>query len=301
MQTGKEDYMISFQTFLDKLCRAVSQYYGDACRVEVNKVQKNNGVIYYGMTIMDRGSNLSPTIYMEELYRQYRAGEPLSVIAEKVCALYENNRVNGNIDMQFFLDFSQARDRIVYKLINYERNRSLLSDVPHIRFLDMALVCYCGTMHDVLGSITILIRRGMCRLWGTEEMELFALAKKNTPRILEAEITNIAVVMDEMEGETHREREESCMYVLTNKRKLFGAACMLYPHILRQFAGEMEANLYLLPSSVHEVILIPDKLEPCRREFERIVRDMNGSYVEPEEVLSDCVYYYDREKDEITC
>lgn len=287
--------MTAFQTFLEKISKGISEYYGEAYQVEISRVRKNNGVIQYGITISCAASNISPTIYMEAMYREYRDGQPLSEIMKKVIQIYEAYKIEGQVDMGFFLDFAQVKEKIVYKLIGYENNRELLYEVPHIRFLDIALVCYLGILHDTLGSAAIAVKQDMCRMWKVEKEELFELAKRNTQRILMPCISDIRRVLG-MPELPPAETEEAYMYVLTNNRKLFGAACILYPHVLQQFAQRTERNFYILPSSVHEVLLVPERPGFSGKAFEKIVQEMNRTQVSPEEVLSDSVYYYDREK-----
>lgn len=292
--------MEAFRLFLEKLRKGIADYYGEAYRVEINEIQKNNGIVYRGVTITSRDSNLSPTIYTEQLYEQYKDGRPLSGIVQEVIRIYEDNKIEGGIDEGFFADFSQVRERIVCKLINYEKNRELLASVPYVRFLNLALVCYCSILHDTFGSATILVRWGNLKLWGVDERALFDLAVENTRRILTPQIRDMDQIMSEEDGELHRKEGQMHMYVLTNNRKLFGAVCILYPEVLRQFSRQISKNFYILPSSVHEVILIPEEDNLYGKEFEKLVRSVNRMQVEPEEVLSDSVYYYDRAREKIT-
>lgn len=292
--------MTAFRLFLEKLRKGVEDYYGEAYHVEINEIQKNNGIVYRGVTITSGDSNLSPTIYTEQLYEQYKDGRPLSGIVQEVIRIYEDNKIEGGIDEGFFADFSQARERIVCKLINYEKNRELLASVPYVRFLNLALVCYCSILHDTFGSATILVRWGNLKLWGVDARVLFDLAVENTRRILSPQIRDMDQIMSEEVGEIHRKEGQMQMYVLTNNRKLFGAVCILYPEVLRQFSRQISKNFYILPSSVHEVILIPEEDKLYGKEFEKLVRSVNRMQVEPEEVLSDSVYYYDRAREKIT-
>ena len=85
--------------------------------------------------------------------------------------------------------------------------------------------------------------------------------------------------------------------MLTNKEKYFGAAVILYPHALKHIAGLLRNNFYILPSSVHECILVPDMGQYSRMELKRMVKEVNENQVEEEEILSYEVYYYDREKE----
>ena len=83
------------------------------------------------------------------------------------------------------------------------------------------------------------------------------------------------------------------MKVLTNEKRTQGAACMLYPELLAQLAGKEERSFYIFPSSVHEVILMPDTGRGEAESFKQMIVEINDAQVAPEEVLSDSLYYYD--------
>lgn len=288
--------MTAFQRFTDKLRKAVSKSYGETCLVEVNEIEKNNGVVYHGITIKRKDSNISPTIYLEKLYQEYEDGVPLGDILEKVIQIYEDHKIEGGIDLQFLLDFEKIKEKIVFRLIHYENNREMLSEVPYVRFLDMAVIFYCSIAHETLGNIAIVIKKNICRIWGIEKEELLLLAGRNTPVLLPFTLRSMEQIMEELGHISCVSGKEPCMYVLTNSRKMFGAACLLYPDVLKHFAQAADKSFYVLPSSVHEVILVPERKGFCGEAFRQIVKEMNGEQVEWEEVLSDSVYYYDREK-----
>lgn len=291
--------MIAFQTFLQKIQKGLKEYYGEAYKVEIHEVKKNNAVICHGITIMHAESNAAPTIYMEQLYQEYMDGSPLSEIFQKVVKLYEKYKIEEAVDMNGFLDFEKAGKRIAYKLIHYENNQEELKEVPHIRFLDMAIVFYYEINHAAFGNATILIRRNICNMWGVDEKELYRLSGENTPRMLPPLIRDMREILEAAGVNDEYADGEGFMYVLTNFKGQFGAACLLYPHLLECIAQKFGGNFYLLPSSVHEVILVPQREGMRSEAFWEIVREVNHTQVEREEVLSDSVYYYDCQKKEL--
>ena len=88
--------------------------------------------------------------------------------------------------------------------------------------------------------------------------------------------------------------EDDDMFVISNTSKIFGASCVLYPGVLEKFAAEKDADIFVLPSSIHEMILVPEKEDQDYSTLPNIVKETNRTEVDPEEVLSDSVYYYDR-------
>ncbi len=305
--------MTAFQTFMEKIRKGISEYCGEAYRVEIDEIEKNNGKEYHGITITEIGSNISPTIYLDELYQKYVEGLPLSAIMKKVIEIYEKYRIDQKIDVGFLTDFSWVKEHILFKLVGYEKNKEQLQEIPHIKLLDMAIVFYCGMLHDTLGSITVLVKNELCRMWNTNAEELLALAEVNTPRIMQTAFLGMGDIVKELGNvedteiaetaaawENCLEEEEIRMYVLTNRQKQFGAACIRYPNVLQQMAERLNDSFLILPSSVHEVILVPERTVLSVKEFKRIVYEINRTHVAWEEVLTDSVYRYDREKQELT-
>ena len=85
------------------------------------------------------------------------------------------------------------------------------------------------------------------------------------------------------------------MYVLSNKTKIHGAACILYENVVKDFADYLNRDIFILPSSVHEVILVPSQGAQKAQNLVEMVREVNETQVEEEEILSDSVYYFSRE------
>lgn len=206
--------------------------------------------------------------------------------------MYVRVRKNQKIDMEFFNDYEKVKERICFKLIHYKRNESLLHGIPHFAYLNLAVVFYYAYEGKELGKGTILVRNSHMKSWGVTREELYQAAKENTRRIFPPELVNMEDLIQRM---TEREEVEELfpMFVLTNTCKQFGAVCILYKEQLEQVAAKMKKNLYLLPSSVHEMILLPDCGERPET-LRRMVEEVNETQVAEEEILSDSVYYYDR-------
>ena len=140
---GKGDFIMATNTigtmevFAGTIKSAMEAYFGEGVRVTVQKVTKNNGMILTGLTIMDKTSNLAPTIYLEGYFNDYNCGEPMSDICQRILKVYEENKVTDNFDISMVTNFGRARNRICCKLINAERNAELLADAPHVIIEDL--------------------------------------------------------------------------------------------------------------------------------------------------------------------
>ena len=249
-------------------------------RTELYTVTKNNGTRRTGILFKQEDSNLAPTIYLEEFYQKYLKGQQVPDLADSICSIYQEIRVKKTCDCQNLFDFNHVKEHIVYKLIRRDANEELLKQIPYEPFLDLAVVYYIQIDNTRFGSAAIQIRNEHLRYWRVEKEEIRRLAGKNTPRIYPVQIQQIV----------------RFMYVATNEQCSLGAAVMRYPDFREKVRGMIRGDFYILPSSIHEVILVPESfgLEPAR--MAEMVKEINQTGVAPEEVLSDSVYYSDGEE-----
>ena len=249
-------------------------------RTELYTVTKNNGTRRTGILFKQEDSNLAPTIYLEEFYQKYLKGQQVPDLADSICSIYQEIRVKKTCDCQNLFDFNHVKEHIVYKLIRRDANEELLKQIPYEPFLDLAVVYYIQIDNTRFGSAAIQIRNEHLRYWCVEKEEIRRLAENNTPRIYPVQIRQIV----------------RFMYVATNEQCSLGAAVMRYPDFREKVRGMIRGDFYILPSSIHEVILVPESfgLEPER--MQEMVKEINQTGVAPEEVLSDSVYYFDGEE-----
>ena len=304
--------MMNYEEFKIAMTAQVTTIAGEEVNVSLHQVPKNNGVILDAITIMHCEQNAAPTIYLKDFYLRYCQGCTLEELAEELVEFAVQSNIRGRIPAQFFMDFPQVKKRICYKLVNYKKNERFLQTVPHKRVLDLAMVYYYSVDPVVMEHATVLIRHMDIMRWHITAEEVERAAIENTPKLLTWKISTMAELMQEIldwemeEDETNpfrisiEEKEPMPMYVLTNKEKYFGAACIFYPDVLKQISEKLEDNLYILPSSIHECIIIPASGEYTRKSLSEMVTEINGTQVEETEVLSDYVYYYDRWKEKIS-
>lgn len=299
MREGFESMGMDIRSFAEKVCMAVSRELGENYQVKLQEVAKNNGVILQGLIILGEKSNISPTIYLNTFLNVYESGVSLTDIVQKILEIYRRESPGKNVDMSFFRDFEGVRDRICYRLVNRNKNRVLLGRVPHIEFLDLCICFYYAYHSKALGEGSILIHNNHMEMWGCSTAELLKLAQENTPRLFPWEIHSVREMVRELIGADGPGREDWLeenvpMRILTNKQRVYGAASLLYPGVLPQLAQQAENNFYILPSSVHEVILLEENGWEDVESLRNMICEVNASQVEPEEVLSDNLYYFNR-------
>lgn len=305
------DTSMNFDAFTAAVVNDIQKRKGENCQIFSNTVRKNNGVELTGIIMKREDCNAFPTVYIDDFYEEYRKGADYDSILSRIINILEDARVDNTVDLSDFLCYEKTSSRIVFKLVNYEKNRELLKEIPYKIFYNLAVVFYYTVMEPPFcGRASILIYNSHMEKWGVDAEELFLRAMENTPRLLPAQIENLEELMfgmlegckeEEFLAELRQEFTKGSnmmpMYVLTNRQKLLGAACMLYPHVIRDFAKRMEKDVYILPSSVHEVILLPFSEYVSKESLVEMVTEINSTQVEEYEVLADSVYYYKRSKD----
>ncbi len=305
---------MTYEIFKEELISLLEERMEADWSLDVRPVLKNNDLWLDGLSILQSSVNISPTIYLNTCYDYYLQGTSIEEVADNVFANLVGNQMQENVDLSFLTDFAKVKEHIIFKLISMKQNQELLSTVPFVPYLDLAVVfCYYLWPNDILpesqreSNASILIRNEMLDMWKVTPKELLSCAKKNTPQLLAPRLhafsQMIAALADQMsaeEAENLEEMEDMKMYVLTNENQFFGAGVMLYPHILKECAKVMEEDIVILPSSVHEIILVPYKKCLNLSHMSEIVCQVNASCVSQEEILSDHVYYYDRINDRIS-
>lgn len=299
---------MEYREFLENVRKEVESRYDSNVSVTLNHVMKNNGTELDGITIMEKDKNIAPTIYINSFYDRYREGVSLKAVVSEIIRIYNQNKNSININADYFENYENVRKTIVYKLVNYQKNKKLLEDVPYKRVLDLAVVFYCLIEQRKGVSATALIHNEHLRIWNVTENEIYNDALKNTPVLLAGSIVPMSKILSEIAGTAPVDNDEKVceytgediLYVLTNSSRVNGAACILYDNLLKKFANDVHSDLYILPSSVHEVIIVPKKNAFDKSELADMVREVNEQGVSQDEILSDNVYEYNRKNGLIT-
>lgn len=284
---------MDYQQFISEVEKEVQKGVAGQVKVQAYMALKNNGRERKGLVFVREGMNVSPTIYLEEYYEQFQSGDSLEQIVEKILELYKEVGFRRPCEETHLQAYEKIKPRIVYKLINREKNKELLKDTPYVPFMDLALVCYVLLRWNKHGTATMLIKDQHLKLWGVTKEMVFEAAKENAKRLLPAEFMRMRDVIAEMlELDADVGQKEDFMYVVSNEARSYGAVCILYEGVTEMIGAELGENFYVIPSSVHEMIILPESKAPEKREVEAMVAQMNVTQVEVEEVLSDGVYYY---------
>ena len=301
--------MFNFEDFCDYVQMSIKDHLPveqQDAKVTINNVMKNNGLTLHGVVVHPEGQCVAPTIYLEGFFKQYEEGADLDSVMDKIAGTISehlNTPEEFSDVAQMYSNYDAVKDKIVMAVVNTAKNRELLSQVPHTEREDLSLIykVVVGTGADGIGSITI--RNEHMEQWGVTVDEIHEMAMKNTREILPVTVQTMTEVMREMFGSDGMPEEmaemmfsdmplNQQMFIISNKSKVNGAASMFYEDTLSELADKIGTSLYILPSSVHEVIAVSTDMGTPEA-LAGMVREVNGGQVAPEEQLSDHVYKFD--------
>ncbi|MDE6406322.1 MAG: hypothetical protein K2M20_11815 [Lachnospiraceae bacterium] len=298
-------YMMGFEEFTENILIEIRARADGVFQVKKHDAAKNNNVKLTGITVMKKEADTGFCVYLDGLYREYESGgmEFGEIVDEVYRLIQQHGEDAPDVDISGLRNWETVYGDIRAKLINAEQNKEQLKEIPHRRFLDLAVVYYAVVKDHAQEEIgTVLIRNGQMEKWGQEEETLYQTAMRNMRADGEADFATIeTVIRNIMPGITFpagrgRAPWATGMYILTNRRKRFGAAEILDRKTLRMIADRIGDKFIVLPSSLHETIVLPPGDETEYQRLANMVREVNDTQVDLEERLSYHVYVYSRDE-----
>lgn len=302
------DSRYTYQEFKNLLAEEVKKNFNNTADIEVRTIIKNNSLELEGMIIVEEGSKVSPNFYLEFYYEDYLNGADIGDIVKSIEEKY--NKMQDNGFSSFSMDINNCMDKIVCRLVSFERNSRLLEEIPYIPFLDMAIIFYCLVTEDENGIGSVRISNSIMEDWGMTVKTLYTAAINNTEKLFPKLFCPLKLMLENMlnsEGKDMPEvfggiengcyNEEEAPFILTNSRGINGSSAILYQDCLKNIGKMTETGIYIIPSSIHELLIIPDDGQISADGLKKMVEEVNTSCVAADEVLSDMVYYYSVEKD----
>lgn len=280
---------------------------------QVMQMNKNNGVQMVGVQVRLQEENVCPVVYVEPFFNEIRLGEPVEKVMNEIARCMEEA---GNVPFLHSginpMDYDSVKEHLAVMLVNTQANKRMLQEMPHENIEDLSVICYVDfPVESNDGKATMKVKNEHLKMWNVDAKEMFHQARANTQPVN----TPILQSMDEMmlsifneEGHATNLLNESVefgfrshdmLYALTNVEKQYGASMITQPEVLNKLEQLFPEGFYVLPSSVHEVLIVPDNGEMEPKMLGEMVREVNKNEVERQEVLSDRVYSYDKEKHQI--
>lgn len=289
---------MNYQKFLETVKTQLALRIDADVTLDIRSFTKNNGIHYDGLIILHPDLNVSPTIYLMPYYHRYLEGVCIEDICEDILCSYKELLPEKDFDTSLFTDYSKSYSRIVMRLVSYKRNEELLREVPYFRYQDLAILFYCMILADSQNQASILIHNEHLHMWKITKDDLYHAARQNTPKLLPSQMTPLNTILRESGNIPANESEDYTIpiYVLSNQYRTNGAAVLLYDGLLSKTADLFQKDLVILPSSIHEILIIPvDSIdETDLNRYNLMIQDVNETQLSDDEILSDHAYYYSR-------
>lgn len=289
---------MDFKSFCDAVQNSIGEYLlqYEIEQIRLETVCHNNGVEHVGLVILQCGECVSPTIYLEQ-YHAYMVRQNQSI--EQVLSLIatEYQRIRACMEQQEMLavDMDAIREHVFLRLVNYERNREMLEKCPYILFHDMAITFRYLVRKDEAGIASALINYDNLKNAAITVEELYNVARENTLRLFPPFLMRLDQFLESRYPQEQSYPEEPEVYILSNQQFIYGATMMIYKDVVAEFAEQMGKNVYIVPSSVNEVLLCLTNEKREKTLLENTLREVNEFVVSDTDFLSDEVYFYDKE------
>lgn len=296
----------NIKEFTDDVVEELGRKLGNSCMASAQTLWKNNGVLRHYAVITDKEHQLSPCYDMQNYYELYREPGDIQLTADDIIKAYRREYF-PDFAAEWLLDREKVLKRAVFRIAGTFNNSRLLENAPNydIPGLDISLLYYILADTGKQHYASILLRNRHMEMLGISEKELLKNALKNTP----AEMNHVICSIEELVcGDSKKASscvpcpaEMKCMHVITNRQRLYGAGCILYPGVLAEAAQKLGSGFYILPSSVHETIIIPEARFDINHalQLKTIVMAINRTELDREDVLTDSVYYYDCKRNQL--
>ena len=318
--------MTDYERFREKLKERMQELSGPDTVMEYSDIRKNNGNHYEGLSILGLGDRMLPILNIRDYYHYYLERNcNMDDVMERVRKTIADPESTDDDLIGLVLPFEEARENIHYGLINYEANRQRLKGLVYKRFLDLAVVLYYTVYKDEQPFAMVLIPKALAELWQMDSRSLFKLAEENAkkekvmvlsvPQLLEISLTDafntagdepeeirkkvdtaIKRFEEKMESSRHLPQR---MFLLTNSSHCYGAACILYPGVLYALARREKEDLYILPTSINGVLIVPAGDKADEEFLKKRVAEMARVEQREKDWLSGKLYRYIAERDVI--
>lgn len=274
--------------FYDEMKENLMRLKPEEMEITFKRINKQNRKGLHGCTLQMPGAVAAPTFYLEDLWKAYEDGTSAEDIAVSLINYARENNLDalpGGIDIE---DYEDARKNLGLMVIGEEKNREYLSDIIYKKIEDLALIPIIFT-NDSYGTGNIKVREEFLSMWGVTAGQVMEEAMENAPKLMPATFRHLNdIICTQGDGE-----ENDGLFVISNKYYAGGAAVAFYPGFLDCIGMALDKDLFILPSSINELILITDSGQDPEKLLQ-IVKEVNRTQLEPGDVLTDAVYHYSR-------
>ena len=297
------DYKEFCEHVKDEIKGVLPEQY-ESYEVQLHTVSKPNVGLQVGLTFVFPVSGTPvPVIYLEPYYDAYlNRGMSVAHLMNQIADLAVKGIEKGRNASDGMLglvpdmtSWEKVKDKVTVRVIGVSRNTELLKDVPCRLYGDIALIYQVSVRVEDDTLMTVRITNNMMEQYGISEPQLYDTAMENSQRLQKVTCRPMGEVIGDllgMEDDPLMDEAPAKLYVLSNESLQFGAAALFYPGVIEKISKSIPEGFYILPSSIHEVLILP-KNQGEKAMLENMVQEINETQVAPDEVLSDFVSEYD--------
>lgn len=295
--------MSSYDEFIEYIKEHILDWIpqGEDLSVQIGTMKKNNGIHEDYLAIlndtMEGEHTVAPILYMKNAYENYLTGVPLESILNDLSNTYLQS-ANPRFDFTKLQDYESVKNSIILALVNTDTNRELLQSLPHQNMDGLSVIYKIDVIHSPMWhekdcgfNAVVNINYELMEAFGIDQDTLHQVALENTERLYPPVLQGLNARTNEMLGASIYDTDEEEMYVLTNEQGYLGATAILYPEKMEEII-ETLGDVYIIPSSIHEVMLVPKMSGNDVKELRQMLCDVNQEGVSPQEYLGDKIYEY---------
>lgn len=269
--------------------------------VSTNQVEKLQGESYTAITLTPEGTNIGMNLNLNQLYDQMQQGNDYESVLQTAVEQAKEHLANmPRFDVDEISSYETAKDLLFVDVVGTKVNAEMLAKVPHTDMEDISMVYHMQLEQLSDGAATVLITNDLMNRMGITKEQLHADALANSEQVRPASMRTMAEVLAGMMGMPPEampmDPSAPQLYVVSNEEGFHGAAAVFYPNFMDNAAKELGSNFFILPSSVHEMLFVPDDGNVSADQLREMVTSINATEVAPADRLTDSVYHYDAEE-----
>lgn len=292
--------MKSFSDFCEEILKQVKETlpppYGEG-ECLLREIQKINET-YTGLIIRKKDQPITIAVKLEQYYQDYRNGTAMETILDSILKQTEDDCLNPlSFIPNAMKSYESVRPRLFLRVSNKAMNQELLNKTPHKTVMDLALT-YHISLKELKGqNASIMVNGELLESWKITKNKLHLDCLNNSPRIMPCEVLPIQKVLKDSDGPKDLIQSQRMPLYVVRSKGWGSAAALFYPGTMQKLSEIAKGNYYILPSSIHEVLMLPAGELADLTSLKTMVREINKTIVEENSRLSDNVYLYDRQKD----
>lgn len=294
---------MEFEQFKEKLVEDLqNRFEGQGVSIKTSHVDKINGS-YEALTVTKEESNVGMNLNLDNVYSKFDQGAEYNEVLNDIHEVIEDNmsRIPA-FDLAMLTDYESVKDKLVMQVVSAETNAEKLESIPHKNMEDLAVIYRIVVDESVSERASFVVSNNLMEQYGITPEQLHQDALANAPEINPMTIKGITEVMAEMMGPNEElmlnlkdasSPAQDVMYVASVPDHIHGASVLAYEDFMDKASERAGGDFYILPSSINEILIVPDNGEHDVEALKEMVRQVNETEVSPEEKLSDNVYHYD--------